>query len=63
MITIDDIKRLKDPDNLKKHRLNNLAKACADATSDEMKSMWYNKMMDLAKEYNMTNYVMRRLVH
>jgi hypothetical protein len=63
MMTIDDIKRLKDPDNLKKHRLDNLAKVCADATSDEMKSMWYNKMMDLAKEYNMTNYVMRRLVH
>jgi len=63
MITIDDIKRLKDPDNLKKHRLDNLAKACANATSDEMKSMWYNKMMNLANEYNMKDYVMRRLVH
>jgi len=63
MMTIDDIKRLTDPDNLKKHRLDNLAKVCADAETDEMKSMWYNKMMDLAKEYNMTNYVMRRLVH
>ena len=62
-MTIDDIKRLTDPDNLKKHRLDNLAKVCADAETDEMKSMWYNKMMDLAKEYNMTNYVMRRLVH
>ena len=62
-MTIDDIKRLKDPDNLKKHRLDNLAKACADATSDEMKSMWYNKMMDLADEYNMRDDVMRRLVH
>jgi hypothetical protein len=63
MITIDDIKRLKDSDNLKKHRLDNLAKACADASSDEMKSMWYNKMMNLANEYNMKDYVMRRLVH
>jgi hypothetical protein len=63
MMTIDDIKRLKDPDNLKKHRLNNLAKACADATSNDMKSMWYNKMMKLAEKYNMRDYVMGRLVH
>jgi len=63
MMTIDDIKRLKDPDNLKKHRLNNLAKACANSTSNEMKSMWYNKLMDLADEYNMKDYVMGRLVH
>jgi hypothetical protein len=63
MITIDDIKRLKDPEKLKKHRLENLAKACADATSDEMKSMWYNKLMNLADEYNMKDYVMRKLVH
>ena len=62
-MTIDDIKRLTDPDNLKKHRLDNLAKVCADAETDEMKSMWYNKMMDLANEYNMKDYVMRRLVH
>ena len=62
-MTIEDIKRLEKPKELKKHRLENLAKACADATSDEMKSMWYNKMMDLANEYNMKDYVMRRLVH
>ena len=62
-MTIDDIKRLKDPDNLKKHRLDNLAKACANSTSNEMKSMWYNKMMKLAEKYNMRDYVMRRLVH
>jgi len=63
MMTIYDIKRLTDPDNLKKHRLDNLAKACAESTSNEMKSMWYNKLMDLADEYNMKDYVMRRLVH
>jgi len=63
MITIDDIKRLKDPEELKKHKLENLAKACADATSDEMKSMWYNKLMNLANEYNMKDYVMRKLIH
>jgi len=61
MITTEDIKRLtKDP---KKHRLENLAKACANSTSDEMKSMWYNKMMKLADEYNMRDWVMRSLVH
>lgn len=63
MITLDDIKRLKDPEELKKHRLDNLAKACADADTDEMKSMWYNKMMKLADEYNMRDWVMRTLVH
>ena len=44
-MTIDDLERLSDPDKLIKHRLDNLAKACADATSDDMKSMWYNKMI------------------
>ena len=62
-MTIDDIKRLKDPDNLKKHRLDNLAKACADAETDEMKSMWYDKLMKLANEYNMKDWVMRTLIH
>ena len=62
MITIDDIKRLKDPDKLKKHRLENLAKACADAKSNEMKYMWYNKLIELGKQYNMSDYVMRKLV-
>lgn len=62
MITIDDINRLKDPDKLKKHRLENLAKACADAKSNEMKSMWYDKLIELGKQYNMTDYVMRKLV-
>ena len=30
---------------------------------DDMKTMWYNKMMKLAKKYDMTDYVMRKLVH
>ena len=62
-MTIYDIKRLTDPDNLKKHRLDNLAKACADSTTDEMKKMWYDKMMKLTDEYNMKEYVMRKWVH
>jgi len=28
-----------------------------------MKSMWYNKLMKLADEYNMRDWVMSRLVH
>ena len=60
-MTVEDLNRITD--DTKKHRLDNLAKACANATSDEMKSMWYNKLMDLADEYNMKDYVMRRLVH
>ena len=63
MMTLIDIKRLRDPENLKKHRLDNLAKACSNSTTDEMKTMWYNKMMTLAEQYNMKEYVMSRLVH
>jgi len=60
MMTVEDLNRITD--NTKKHRLDNLAKACANATSDEMKSMWYEKLKKLAEEYNMTDYF-RRLIH
>tara|TARA_B100000925_G_C21641294_1_gene317348 strand:- start:98 stop:289 length:192 start_codon:yes stop_codon:yes gene_type:complete len=60
MIHEEDIKRTK---GLKIKRLENLAKACADARSDEMKKMWYDKMIKLAKQYDMTDYVMRKLIH
>ena len=60
MMTNEDLKRIKnDP---KKHRLENLAKACADAKSDEMKTIWYEKLKKLAEEYNMM-YYFRRLIH
>ena len=59
-MTSEDVKRTKGE---KIRKLENLAKACADAKSDEMKTMWYNKMMKLAKKYDMTDYVMRKLVH
>ena len=61
MMTNEDLKRLNN--DSKKHRLENLAKACAEAQSDEMKSMWYNKMIKLADEYNMKDWVMRKLIH
>ena len=60
MITSDDVKRTKGE---KIRKLENLAKACADARSDEMKTMWYNKLIELGKQYNMSDYVMRNLVH
>ena len=60
MITSEDVKRIKGE---KIRKLENLAKACADARSDEMKTMWYNKLIELGKQYNMSDYVMRNLVH
>ena len=59
-MTKNDVERAK---GLKIKRLENLAKACAEATSDEMKKMWFDKLIDLAKKYDMRDYVMRKLVH
>ena len=44
-------------------KLESLAKACADAQDDNMKKMWFNKLIDLAKEYDMREFVMNKLVH
>ncbi len=44
-------------------RLENLAKACANAQSDDFKALWYKKMIDLAHKYGAMDYVMRKLVH
>ena len=60
MMTSEDVKRTKGQ---KIRKLENLAQACADARSDEMKKMWYDKMIKLAKQYDMTDYVMRKLIH
>ena len=59
-MTSEYVKRTKGE---KIRKLENLAKACADARSDEMKTMWYNKLIELGKQYNMSDYVMRNLVH
>ena len=59
-MTSEDVKRTKGE---KIRKLENLAKACADARSDEMKTMWYNKLIELGKQYNMTDYVTRKLLH
>ena len=61
MLTSNDIKRIKEDPKVK--RLNNLAKACANANSDDFKNLWYSKLMKLGKEYNMTDYVTRKLLH
>jgi len=60
MMTIEDIKTHIPPEV---RRLNLLAKACANAQSDDFKALWYKKMIDLALEYKLMDYVMRRLVH
>ena len=44
-------------------KLENLAKACANATDNDMKKMWFDKLIDLAKEYDMREFVMNKLVH
>lgn len=44
-------------------KIDNLAKACANAQSDDFKALWYHKLIDLAKEYNMLDYVMRKVIH
>ena len=48
MMTIDDIK-VHIP--LEVRRLKLLAKACANAQSDDFKALWYKKMIDLAQKY------------
>ena len=60
MITSEDIVRTKGQ---KIKRLENLAKACADARSDDMKKIWYDKLIKLGKEYNLSDYVSRKLIH
>ena len=44
-------------------KLESLAKACAEAQDDNMKKMWFDKLIDLAKKYDMRDFVMNKLVH
>ncbi len=60
MIHEEDKKRTKD---IKIRRLKNLAKACSNAKLDPFKTLRYNKLIELGKQDNMTDYVMRTLVH
>ena len=59
-MTPKDLERIKGK---KIRRLENLAKACADAKDDDMKKMWFDKLIDLAKKYDMREFVMNKLVH
>ena len=61
-MTLKDLERIKNNKTIKEHRLDNLAKACADATSDDMKTMWFEKLKKLAEKYNMMDYF-RKLIH
>ena len=49
--------------NEKIKKLENLAKACADAKDNEIKKIWFDKLIDLAKQYDMRDFVMNKLVH
>ena len=60
MMTIEDIK-VHIP--IEVRRLNKLADACRNAQSDDFKALWYKKMIDLANQYGMIDYEMRKLVH
>ena len=60
MMTIEDIK-VHIP--IEVRRLNKLADACRNAQSNDFKALWYKKMIDLANQYGMIDYVMRKLVH
>ena len=60
MMTTEDIK-VHIP--IEVRRLDSLAKACKNAQSDDFKALWYKKMIDLALEYKLMDYVMRKLVH
>ena len=60
MMTMEDIK-VHIP--IEVRRLNKLADACRNAQSNDFKALWYKKMIDLANQYGMIDYVMRKLVH
>ena len=60
MMTSEDVKRTKGE---KIKRLENLAKACAEAKDNDMKTMWFNKLIEQGKQYNMSDYVTRKLIH
>ena len=59
-MTSEDVIRTKGQ---KIKRLENLAKACAEAKDNDMKTMWFNKLIELGKQYNMSDYVTRKLIH
>ena len=59
-MTSEDIMRTKGE---KIRKLESLAKACADAKDDDMKKMWYDKLIKLGEQYGMSDYVTRKLIH
>ena len=59
-MTSEDIMRTKGE---KIRKLENLAKACAEAKDNDMKKMWYHKLIKLGEQYGMSDYVTRKLIH
>ena len=43
-------------------KLNSLAKAGKNCTNADFKAMWYEKLIKLAKQYNLMDYVTRKLI-
>ena len=41
-------------------KLDALAGACKKATNSDFKALWYKKMIDLAVEYKLMDYVMKK---
>ena len=60
MKTIEDVK-IHIP--IEVRRLDALAYACKKAKSNDFKGLWFQKMIDLAKQYNLMDYVTRKLIH
>ena len=59
-MTSEDIMRTKGE---KIRKLENLAKACAEAKDNDMKKMWYDKLIKLGEQNGMSDYVKRKFIN
>ena len=41
-------------------KIDTLASACKKATNPDFKALWYKKMIDLAVQYKLMDYVMKK---
>ena len=41
--------------------LDNLVKACLNAENADFKALWLHKLIDLAKKYNLMDYVTNKI--
>ena len=59
MMTIEDIK-IHIPEEVRKLKL--FAQACANAQDNDLKALWYKKMIDYANKHNLMDYLMTKQV-